>query len=163
MAILWQGIWIGVLATALMDLWLVGLHLVFGRPAPAWGVPGRWFAEVARGRIWHDDMDAVRPVPGEAALGWTGHYVVGAVYGVLVPAIWGIGWLEAPRLAPALIVGWVTILAGWLVMSPGMGRGIAMARSATAWTDRTIGLLTHTVFGLGLYLGCLSLRPLGLI
>jgi hypothetical protein len=160
--VVWQGLWAGLVATVAMDLWLVALHLLFGRPAPAWAIPGRWFAEVARGRIWHDDMNVVPPVAGEAALGWAGHYAVGLVYGIVLVAICGAGWAAAPTVWPALVMGWVTILAGWFLMAPGMGNGWAGSKSRTAWTDRIMGLIVHTVFGFGLYLGALMLVPMGL-
>ena len=47
--------------------------------------------------------------------------------------IWGKGWAAAPTLPPALIVGIVTISAGWFLMSPGMGGGMAAANADTPW------------------------------
>ncbi len=142
---------IGNGATALFDLWGLTLHLAFGLPAPAWGMVGRWFAHVARGQIWHENIAASTPVAGEAAIGWVGHYAVGVIYAGALLAIWGLGWAARPTLAPALIVGIVTISAGWFLMSPGMGNGIAASRADQPWKARAMGLLAHVVFGLGLY------------
>ena len=149
---------IGIGATALFDLWGLALHLAFGLPAPAWGMGGRWFAQVAKGNVWHDDIGRAAPVEGEAAIGWAGHYVVGIVYAGALLAIWGPGWAAAPTLAPALIVGVVTISAGWFLMSPGMGGGIAAAKAENPAKARALGLLAHVVFGLGLYLSALATK-----
>lgn len=149
---------IGMGATALMDLWALTLHLTLGHPAPSWGMGGRWFAHVARGNIWHDDIGQSDAVPNESAIGWVGHYAVGIIYAAALLAIWGIGWAYAPTLGPALIVGIVTISAGWFLMSPGMGNGMAAANAANPWKARGLGLVAHLVFGLGLYLTALLIR-----
>lgn len=143
---------IGIGATALFDLWGVALHLAFGMPAPSWGMGGRWFAHVAAGRVWHENIAQSPAVAGEAAIGWIGHYAVGIVYAAALLALLGLGWAAAPTLAPALIVGFVTISAGWFFMSPGMGGGIAASNADNPWKARALGLVAHGVFGLGLYL-----------
>lgn len=158
MSFLWQSIVIGTGATALFDLWLLALHRLFGMPNADWAMAGRWFAQAARGRVWHDDIGRAAPVAGERAIGWLGHYAVGITYAAALLAIWGPGWAAAPTLAPALTVGLVTIAAGWFVMSPGMGGGIADSRAAQPWKARALGLAAHAVFGLGLYLSALALR-----
>ncbi|MDH2327879.1 DUF2938 domain-containing protein [Cereibacter sp. SYSU M97828] len=142
----------GIVATLIFDLWGLLVSRVLGTPGPAWGLPGRWFAEVAKGRVLHDDIAAVPPVPSEAAIGWTLHYAIGILYAAILPVI-DPGWLNAPTLAPALIVGIVTIAAGWFIMSPGMGNGMAASRAPNPWKVRGLGLAAHVVFGLGLYLG----------
>ena len=149
---------IGIGATALMDLWGLALHLTLGRPAPSWGMAGRWFAHVARGHVWHDDIGQSAAIPNESAIGWAGHYAVGIIYAAALLAIWGMGWAHAPTLLPALSVGVVTISAGWFLMSPGMGGGIAASRADNPWKARGMGLLAHVVFGMGLYLTALLIK-----
>lgn len=158
MDFIWRSLVIGVGATLVFDLWLYALHRVFGLPNANWAVAGRWFVHVAQGRVWHDDIGAEPAVPGELPIGWAGHYAVGIVYAGALLAIWGMGWAAAPTLAPALIVGVVTILAGWFLMSPGMGGGIAASKAESPWKERGLGLLAHVVFGLGLYLTALVTR-----
>lgn len=151
---------IGIGATALFDLWGLALHLAFGLPAPSWRMGGRWFAHIARGQIWHDDISTSPETAGEVQIGWVGHYAVGIVYAAALLAIWGLDWAKAPKLAPALIVGVVTISAGWFLMSPGMGGGIAASRAANPWKARALGLGAHGIFGLGLYLSALATKGL---
>ncbi|MGV8987482.1 MAG: DUF2938 family protein [Cypionkella sp.] len=149
---------IGIGATGLFDLWGLALHLVFGLPAPNWALGGRWFAHVAKGTLWHDNIAQSAPVAHESAIGWAGHYAVGILFAAALLALWGLGWAHAPTLAPALIVGVVTISAGWFLMSPGMGGGIANARAAAPWVVRARGLAAHVVFGLGLYLSAVLIE-----
>src|SRR5262245_11898745 len=50
------------------------------------------------------NIGQAEPVPGEHALGWTFHYVIGIAYGLLLVAIWGAGWLRQPGIAEPLIL-----------------------------------------------------------
>ncbi|MCA0995886.1 MULTISPECIES: DUF2938 domain-containing protein [Roseobacteraceae] len=145
------GIAMGLGGTVAMDLWALCLHFVLGYPRPAWRNPGRWVAHVARGKVFHDDINAAEPVPGESAIGWAFHYVVGAIYGVLFVLLAGKGWLEAPTWAPLWAFALVTIAAGWFLLHPGMGLGWALSKTPTPWKGRALGLIAHTVFGLGMY------------
>ena len=65
-------------------------------------------------------------------------------------AIAGRAWVAHPTLAPALIVGVTSVAALFLLMQPGMGMGIAGARTAAS-KQGLQSLVTHVVFGLGLY------------
>ena len=72
-------------------------------------------------------------------------------FALLLPAFWGWDWIRQPSLAPALIVGVVTVLAPLFVMQPAMGAGIAASRTPRPWAARLQSVVTHTVFGIGLY------------
>jgi hypothetical protein len=152
---------IGCGATVLFDLWARTVSRMRGAPPPAWGLPGRWFANVARGRVVHASIAAAPPVTNEALIGWIGHYAVGVAFAGVVVAWGGQAWLAAPTLGPPLFVGVATVLLGWLVMSPGMGNGIAAARAPAPWTARGLGLAAHVVFGLAMWVCSLVLAALG--
>ncbi len=155
MELLTASLVIGAIATAIFDLWGLLIARLRGQPAPAWGMAGRWFGHMAFGRFRHDDMTRAHPIPMETALGWAMHYLIGILYAAAIPLIWGMGWLVSPTLAPTLIVGVVTIAAGWFLMSPGMGNGIAASKTPAPWLARGLGLAAHVVFGLGLWIGAL--------
>ena len=55
-------------------------------------------------------------------------------------------------LLPALVVGVVTVVFPFFVMQPGMGFGIAASKAPDPMRARLRSLMTHTVFGIGLYL-----------
>jgi hypothetical protein len=149
------SLFIGIGATALFDLWGLGRAKATGHPPPDWRLPGRWFSHALRGHVFHDDIAAAAPVAREQLWGWLGHYAIGVLYAAVLLTIWGMGWAASPTPGPALIVGVVTIAAGWFLMSPGMGNGCAASRSATPWRDRARGLVAHVVFGVGLYMSAL--------
>jgi hypothetical protein len=141
----------GVGATAVMDLWGLARKRWLGIPAADYGLVGRWLAYIPRGRLRHERIAASPAVPNEHLIGWTAHYLIGIAFATLLPAIWGIDWLRHPTLAPALTVGIATVAAPFLVMQPGMGAGIAASRTPRPGAARLQSLLTHAIFGLGLY------------
>lgn len=67
----------------------------------------------------------------------------------------GPGWFAAPTLLPAWIFGIVTIAFGWFLLQPGMGLGWAASQTPNPTKGRLLGLVAHTVFGLGLWLTAL--------
>ena len=145
----------GVGATAVMDLWALVRRRLFRAPLPNYAFVGRWIAHLPRGRVHHDAIAAAAPARGERAIGWTAHYLIGIAFASLLPAVWGAGWFRDPALAPALIVGIVTVLAPFLVMQPAMGLGVAASRTPRPAAARLQSLLTHIIFGLGLYAAAL--------
>ena len=153
-----SAILIGTGATALMDGWALLRRRLFGTPLPNYGLVGRWFAYLARGRFRHTSIGATPAVRGERLIGWSAHYLVGVIFAALLLAIWGSDWLRAPSLAPALTLGIGTVAAPFLLMQPGMGAGIAASRTPRPWAARLQSLVTHAVFGFGLYAAGWMLR-----
>jgi hypothetical protein len=149
---------VGVLATASTDLWSLARLRLLGIPLPDFGLVGRWIGHFPRGRFRHERIAAAVPVAGERLLGWTAHYLIGMSFAALMPAMWGAQWLERPTLAPPLIVGIATVAAPFLIMQPGMGAGFAASRTARPAAARIQSLITHIVFGLGLYAGAFIIR-----
>lgn len=149
---------IGIVATALLDLWALFLNRAFGIPLANWAVVGRWFAYLPRGRFMHDTIADTPPVSNELAIGWIMHYLIGALFAAIVILIWGLDWARNPTLLPALIVGVVTVGCGWFILQPGMGFGLAASKRPNANQVRLIGLINHVVFGLGLWLAALLMR-----
>lgn len=144
---------IGVAATAVMDLWAIARRRMFGNPLPDYGLVGRWLAQMPRGRFRHASIKAVPPVRGEHAIGWVAHYLTGVAFAALLLALLGPEWLRHPTPGPALLVGLATVAAPFLLMQPGMGAGIAASRTPRPGAARLQSLVTHAVFGLGLYAG----------
>ena len=142
---------IGVGATALVDLWAIVRRRVFGIPLPDYGLVGRWFAHLTRGRFRHESIARSAAVRGEDVIGWVAHYVIGVVFAALLLAAWGLAWVRHPTIGPALLVGIGTVLAPFLVLQPGMGAGVAARRTPRPAAARVQSLVTHTIFGLGLY------------
>lgn len=142
---------IGTGATAAIDLWAAVRKRLLGIPSLDYGLVGRWLAHLARGRFRHDPIAASPAVRGERLTGWTAHYLIGIAFAAVLLAIWGLDWARHPTVGPALIVGIASVAAPFLLMQPGMGAGIAASRTPRPAAARLHSLVTHGIFGLGLY------------
>ncbi len=147
---------VGMGATAATDLWALARKRLFGIAPPNYGLVGRWLVHMARGRFRHDAIAAAPVVRGERLLGWSAHYLIGIAFAGLLPALFGPAWLRQPTLGPALLVGIGTVAAPFLLLQPGMGAGIAARRTPRPAAARLQSLVTHAIFGLGLYAGGLA-------
>ena len=143
-------VFIGIGATAVMDLWLTLLKRL-GVQTLDFGFIGRWVGHFLRGKIAHASIRQSPPIPGELALGWLMHYVVGIVFAGLLVLLQGFAWTEDPSLLPAIALGMGTVVVPLFVMQPAMGSGFAGSRTPTPLKNCLRSLASHTVFGLGLY------------
>src|SRR5262245_25131514 len=148
---LMRAVLIGAGATVVMDIWAVARKRLLGIPPLDYDLVGRWLAHLARGRFRHDSIAASPPAQGERVIGWIAHYLIGIAFAAMLLAIWGLDWARHPTIGPALIVGIGSVAAPFLLMQPGMGAGIAASRTARPATARLHSLVTHGIFGLGLY------------
>ena len=146
---MWDAIVIGAGATAFMDLTSL-VRAKLGAPFPDYGLVGRWLAHAAQGRVFHDAIAKSAAVKGETLIGWSAHYAIGVGYAALLVLVFP-DWAAAPALAPAMLVGVATVLAPFLIMQPGMGAGVFASRTPDPNTARLRSLITHALFGLGLY------------
>jgi Protein of unknown function (DUF2938) len=144
---------IGVIATAIADLWQQLLKHWAGLPIANWKLIGRWVAGMSRGIFVHHSIADTGPEPGEAAIGWIFHYAVGIIYAGLYLAIVRV-WAETdPNLTIALVFGTVTLAVPWLVMQPALGFGIMARRLPNRLAVIEVTVNTHLMFGVGLYAG----------
>jgi hypothetical protein len=155
-----RSVLIGAGATLLVDLWVLFQARCFGAPAPDWALVGRWFGGFPNGRFVHDKIANAPAIPGELAIGWIAHYVIGVGYATLMLAIFGLSWARQPALLPALSFGVITVAAPFFIMQPGLGQGVAASKAANPGAARVHSLMAHRVFGFGLYLSAWILAPL---
>ena len=141
----------GMGATVVTDVWAIVRKRVFSIPLPDYGMVGRWLAHLAHGRFRHQSIAASAAIRGERLIGWTAHYLIGVTFAAILLGVWGLAWARHPTIAPALIVGIGTVAAPFLVMQPAMGAGVAASRTPRPAAARLQSLLTHGIFGLGLY------------
>ena len=88
---------------------------------------------------------------------WVAHYVIGTAFALIFVSFASGSWLERPTLMPALAFGVATTLIPFLIMQPSFGLGIAASKTSHPNQARLKGLMTHTVFGVGLYIWALLL------
>ncbi len=142
----------GVGATVVMDLYALVRRRWWGVQGLDYALVGRWLGHLRRGTVRHQAIARAAPVRGERLLGWLAHYLIGIAFAALLVVVAGVAWLRAPTPGPALIFGLVSVAAPLLILQPAFGAGIAASRTPAPGLARRRSLLTHLVFGLGLYL-----------
>lgn len=142
----------GIGATLFVDAWALVREGAFGVARPNFGLVGRWIAHMRHGRFVHASIASAKPVRGERAIGWVVHYLIGIAFAGWLVVVAGPSWCRAPAFLPALAVGVGTVLAPFLLMQPGMGLGVFAHRAPRRVAARLHSLLTHALFGVGLYL-----------
>jgi hypothetical protein len=80
------------------------------------------------------------------------HYTIGVVFALAFVVLTSGDWLARPTLLPALLFGLGTVVFPFFIMQPSLGLGVAASRTPNPAQARLKSLVTHTVFGVGLYL-----------
>ena len=88
-------------------------------------------------------------------MGWLAHYFIGVSFSALLLSIFGLNWARDPSIAPALLIGVMTVLAPLFVLQPALGAGIASSKTPAPLFNSAKSLATHTIYGFGLYLAAL--------
>jgi hypothetical protein len=142
---------VGLGATLFMDLWALFLKRAFSAPSANYCLVGRWFRHMPEGTFMHASIANASHKRFECTVGWIAHYVIGAVYALVLVALVSGNWLARPTLLPALLFGVGSVLAPFLVMQPSFGLGIAASRTPNPTQARLRSFIAHTAFGVGLY------------
>jgi hypothetical protein len=152
---------IGVGATLVMDVWAFILRRL-GIPSLNFALLGRWLGHLLRGQRMQASIARATPVKGELLLGWSAHYSIGIAFAALLLATFGLHWARSPSLLPALSIGIATVVAPLFILQPALGAGIASSKTPTPVLNCIKSLVTHTVYGFGLYLAALATASLDL-
>ena len=147
---------IGVGATLLMDFWNLFLKRAFSIPSLDYCLLGRWVRHITEGTVRHASINAAHPKRFECAVGWISHYSIGIAFALAFVVLVSREWLARPTLLPALLYGIGTVVFPFFIMQPSFGLGVAAARTPRPGQARMKSLMTHTVFGIGLYLCALG-------
>jgi len=154
---------IGAGATMTMDAWAALLRR-FGVPSLDMAYLGRWVGHLPDGRWFHTRIAESAPVRLERLMGWCAHYAIGVGFAALLLAVFGLGWARSPTLGPALLIGVVTVVAPLFILQPALGAGVASSKTPRPVYNSVKSLVTHGVFGFGLFLAARALAwliPLG--
>ena len=151
---------IGIGATLVMDLWNLFLKRAFDIPSLNYCLLGRWLRHMPEGTFRHASITAAPQKPLECTVGRIAHYSIGIVLAVVFVVLTSGDWLARPTFLPALLYGIGTVVFPFLVMQPSFGLGVAASRTSKPTQARLKSLLTHTVFGVGLYVCALGLSYL---
>lgn len=138
-------------ATLAIDLWAQLLKYSAGIPPTDWGLVGRWFSGLPRGRFRLQAGQATSSTARERHIGWTAHYAIGISYAFIY-----IGFAQMTSmpvsLPSALAFGLATVLAPWLILLPGLGKGWFAKNTPNPSLTRFLNIVVHLLFGAGLYL-----------
>jgi hypothetical protein len=146
-----RAVAVGLGATLFMDAVALLLKHAFGVALPSYCWVGRWFCHMPQGTFTHASIFNAAQRPGECAVGWIAHYVVGAAYALMLVAIVSDGWLSRPTLLPAVLFGIGTLVVPLFVMQPSFGLGVAGSKAPNPAQVRLRSLMAHLTFGIGLY------------
>ncbi|WP_312557714.1 DUF2938 domain-containing protein [Empedobacter brevis] len=156
MEIIIKTVLVGVGATLMMDIWAFMLRC-FHIKSLDYRFVGRWIGYFFKGKFYHDKIVDSKPVKNEVLLGWVAHYSIGIVFSFLLVLIFGVQWLNHPTLLPAFIIGILTTIAPFFIMQPAFGFGFASSKLPNPNVLRLRSLLTHIIFGFGLYISAILL------
>jgi hypothetical protein len=150
----------GLGATLVMDLWNLFLKRTLGIPSLNYCLLGRWVRHMQWGTLRHQSITAAAPKPFECTVGWISHYTIGVVFALVFVVFSSGDWLARPTVLPALLYGMGTVVFPLFIMQPSFGLGIAASRTPNPTQVRLKSLVTHTVFGVGLYVCALGVSYL---
>ena len=146
-----EAVLVGLGATLLIDLWALFLRRAFSIPSLNYCLLGRWVLYIPGGKIVHESITATPQKPHECIVGWIAHYMIGVTFALLFVLLASGSWLARPTLLPALAFGIATVLVPFFTMQPSFGLGVAASKTPHPNRARLKSLMTHSVFGVGLY------------
>ncbi len=147
---------VGIGATLVMDLWNLFLKRTFSIPSLNYCLLGRWLRHMPGGTFRHASINAAPQKSFECTVGSIAHYTIGIVFALVFVVLTSGDWLERPTLLPALLYGIGTVVFPFFIMQPSFGLGIAASKTPNPAQARLKSLMTHTVFGVGLYVCALG-------
>jgi uncharacterized membrane protein YagU involved in acid resistance len=112
------------------------------------------------GTFRHASITAAPPKPFECPVGWLAHYSIGIVFALMFVMLVSADWLDRPTLLPALLYGIGTVVFPFFIMQPSLGLGVAASRTPRPTQARLKSLMTHVLFGVGLYVCALGMNYL---
>jgi hypothetical protein len=147
---------IGIGATLVMDLWNLFLKRAFNIPSLNYCLLGRWLRHMPSGTLRHASIAAAPEKALECPIGRIAHYSIGVVLALVFVVLMSGDWFARPTLLPALLYGIATVVFPFFIMQPSFGLGIAASRTPKPTQARLKSVVTHSVFGLGLYVCALG-------
>jgi hypothetical protein len=147
---------IGIGATLLLDLWNLFLKRAFSIPSLNYCLLGRWLRHMPEGTFRHASINSATQKSSECTVGWIAHYAIGVGLASVLVLLTSGDWLARPTLLLALIYGIGTVVFPFFIMQPSLGLGIAASKTPKPAQARLKSLVTHTVFGVGLYVCALG-------
>ncbi|WP_269915466.1 DUF2938 family protein [Acinetobacter sp. HY1485] len=145
------SIWIGILATAVMDFiaWLRATF--FNTKSLNYALIGRWILSFKDGRWVHNTILTTSPKYGETWFGWAVHYLIGILFSYVYLQL---NLYFAFQYTILNILGFasLTTLIPFLMMQPALGFGFFACKTPKPLNSILNSLIAHLAFGFGLYI-----------
>jgi hypothetical protein len=149
---------IGVAATLLTDLWNLFLRHGFNIQSLNFCFLGRWILYMPNGKFMHNTIKITAPKPFECVIGWIAHYSIGIILTLLFIILAPADWIIQPTFLPALLYGITTVIFPLFILQPSLGLGMASSKTPNPTQARIKSIVTHLVFGVGLWLSASALK-----
>jgi hypothetical protein len=137
-----EALVVGIIATLATDLWLWLLQIV-GVPPANWALVGRWLAWMPHGVFVHRPIAATPSIRGELAIGWFGNNSLGARFRADAHLRTGV----RDRAPHCTVVRHATRAR----------TRVPRSEDAAPKRNRIINVSGHVAFGVGLYIGAISI------
>jgi hypothetical protein len=147
---------VGIGATFLTDAWNLFLKFGFKIQSLNFCILGRWILYMPNGYFKHQSIKVIPPKPFECFTGWIAHYSIGVTLTLLYLILVPVHWLFNPTLLPALLYGICTVIFPLFVLQPSLGLGIASSKTSNPTFARIKSIMTHIIFGIGLWLSTIA-------
>ncbi|MDR2223157.1 MAG: DUF2938 domain-containing protein [Flavobacteriaceae bacterium] len=154
------ALFVGIGATLFMDLYALVNKKVFNIPSLDYAILGRWIGYFKEGQFTHNNILLTPSIKGERIIGWSAHYLIGITFAFVLLIVSGIEWVAHPTFIPAFLVGILTTIAPFFLMQPAFGFGIAASKTPKPTVARMRSLMTHAIYGIGLYVAGIVLNAL---
>jgi len=148
-----NGILIGLIATAIFDLFQSSLSFAYQINKPKWHLVGRYFASFKDKIYYQDDIENKKIIKNELVIGYFIHYLIGIIYGIIY-IIFNMIFFGDPSLFLALTIGFITVLGNWCIMMPfAFNIGFFASKINERIHLLLQNLISHFIFGMGLLIG----------
>ena len=112
-----QGIFAGIIATLLFDLYQISLAFAYNTNKSKWNLIGRYFFGLLNKRFKRDTLSDDEIIRGELIIGYVVHYIIGSSFGILYVVL-NILFYHQPSIILAIFIGFITVLGGWCIIMP---------------------------------------------
>lgn len=145
-----QAVFIGVVATLVMDVLGYARGQFFAVKSLNYAWVGRWLLGCCHLQFKHPNIVQAPARRGETAVGWAVHYLTGILWAYLL--LLGFpDWRVDITVWPAVLTGLLTLAFPFLMMQPAFGFGFFAAKTPAPRLAIQNSLIAHLCFAVGLY------------
>jgi hypothetical protein len=150
---LFYGIFSGIIATALFDIFQISLSYAYNINKSKWNLMGRYFYGLMDKKYFIENIESEGTVINEVQIGYIAHYIIGSIFGIFYVTL-NIIFFDNPSIALALLIGLITVFGGWCIIMPfAFNIGFFASKKDEQKQIMVQNLIAHFIFGIGLFIG----------